>query len=146
MIRFKQGDLIIGDEQAVVIPVNMIGIAGAGLARQASIAFPKWHWDYMRWCNSTDWGIHYFEDEGKIVYSFVTKQHWRNRSNKHIIESGLEMLRLSLIGNNIKSVAIPKLGCGLGRMRWSTVKPLILEALKDLDIDVVIYDEYRRAA
>ena len=40
---------------------------------------------------------------------------------------------------NIKSIAFPKLGCGLGGLDWKEVMPLIEHYLSKLDIDVEIY-------
>jgi O-acetyl-ADP-ribose deacetylase (regulator of RNase III) len=38
-------------------------------------------------------------------------------------------------------VALPKLGCGLGGLDWNTVRPLIEQALGDLEgVDVVVYE------
>jgi O-acetyl-ADP-ribose deacetylase (regulator of RNase III) len=42
---------------------------------------------------------------------------------------------------NIKSIAIPGLGCGLGSLDWDVVKPLIetylnIEEFKDVNIEV----------
>ena len=48
----------------------------------------------------------------------------------------------TIIYNDIKSIAIPPLGCGNGGLEWSIVKPIILDELKKIDkkIDVIIYE------
>ena len=41
---------------------------------------------------------------------------------------------------DLRSIAIPPLGCGNGGLDWSDVRPLIVAALSDLnDVDVIIY-------
>ena len=40
----------------------------------------------------------------------------------------------------LMSVAIPKLGCGLGGLDWNDVKPLIEEVFGDVAFDVYIYE------
>ena len=39
----------------------------------------------------------------------------------------------------IKSVAFPKLGCGLGGLDWEEVRPIMEYYLSNLDIEVEIY-------
>ncbi|OJJ25754.1 hypothetical protein BI308_09525 [Roseofilum reptotaenium AO1-A] len=39
----------------------------------------------------------------------------------------------------IKSLALPALGCGLGKLQWSQVGPLMCRYLSDIGIQVVIY-------
>jgi O-acetyl-ADP-ribose deacetylase (regulator of RNase III) len=40
----------------------------------------------------------------------------------------------------VTSVALPALGCGLGGLSWSDVKPRIEAALGDLPIDVLVFE------
>jgi hypothetical protein len=43
--------------------------------------------------------------------------------------------------NQIRSIAIPPLGCGNGGLDWNVVRPLIATALADLeDVDVIVYE------
>lgn len=39
---------------------------------------------------------------------------------------------------NIKTLAIPALGCGLGGLKWKNVKPLIIKLMK-LNIYIEVY-------
>lgn len=58
------------------------------------------------------------------------------------MESGLHDLRRVLQAEGIRSVALPKLGCGLGGLDWNTVRSLIETILGDLeDVEVVMYEE-----
>ncbi len=50
----------------------------------------------------------------RLIINFPTKRHWRGRSRLADIESGLDDLRRVLIERDIRSVALPALGCGLG--------------------------------
>jgi len=66
------------------------------------------------------------------IINFPTKQHWRDSSKLEWIDQGLIDLRKVLADNEISSVAIPPLGCGLGGLDWQLVKPRIEDALADL--------------
>jgi O-acetyl-ADP-ribose deacetylase (regulator of RNase III) len=44
-------------------------------------------------------------------------------------------------GNDIRSVAVPALGCGNGGLDWDVVRPLIVDALSELDdVRVLLYE------
>jgi O-acetyl-ADP-ribose deacetylase (regulator of RNase III) len=68
----------------------------------------------------------------RFIVNFPTKRHWRNKSRIEDIESGLVALTAEVRGRGIKSIAIPPLGCGLGGLNWSDVRPLIERAFATL--------------
>ena len=70
---------------------------------------------------------------------FPTKRNWRERSDISGIEEGLNWLANNYKQEGIKSLALPALGCGLGRLDWKDVGPLMCRYLKNFDINVVIY-------
>jgi hypothetical protein len=56
------------------------------------------------------------------------------------IESGLDDLIRVIGEKNIRSIAIPPLGCGFGGLDWEEVRPLILAAMEKLtEVDAWIY-------
>lgn len=61
-------------------------------------------------------------------------------SKYEYIEKGLDALRNLLLEKSIKSIAIPALGSGNGGLDWQKVKPLIEAKLKDLEVDIQVYE------
>jgi O-acetyl-ADP-ribose deacetylase (regulator of RNase III) len=76
------------------------------------------------------------------IINFPTKEHWRSRSRLADIEAGLRDLRRVLINLAIQAVAVPPLGCGLGGLRWSDVRPRIEAALADLPVRVLVFEPH----
>ena len=68
-----------------------------------------------------------------------SKDHWRNKSTLAGIEQGLQWLQKTYKNQEIKSLAIPALGCGLGGLSWEDVGPLMCKYLISLDIPVALY-------
>lgn len=133
----------------ITITTNTVGVMGAGLALEARKRFPG-VWPHYRFlCQN---GIHqirkpdlWVDPEGeKKLLLFPTKRHWRYPSQVDWIAGGLEHLRQeyrSFPYDQIKSLAMVPLGCGLGGLDWAgTVKPLIEHYLGDLEIDVYVYE------
>lgn len=144
MINFFQGDILLTSAQALVIPVNCVGVMGKGLALDAKRAFYGLIISFKDACKRgfTIGNLLYWRGEGydKIVVCFPTKLHYKQNSEYEYIKLGLEKFRITYQKYGIKSIAFPKLGCGLGGLDWDIVKDIMIQYLEDLPIQVFIYE------
>jgi O-acetyl-ADP-ribose deacetylase (regulator of RNase III) len=129
--------------EALVCPVNCVGVMGKGLA----LEFKKRWKSFDSDCRDATLRGHlrlgqvwvYPTLEAHLV-AFPTKEYFRNPSRIDYIVAGLCSLKNSVISYQWKSIAIPALGCGLGGLDWNDVRPLIEEAFQDLpDVRVMLY-------
>lgn len=147
MIEYKTGDILAADTEALVNTVNCVGIMGRGIALQFKNAFPANFAAYQRACqlNEVQPGLMFvYATHGvtnpRFIINFPTKRHWRGKSRIEDIESGLKSLAEVIRAREIRSIAIPPLGSGLGGLDWNDVRPRIERALSDLkDVRIVIY-------
>ena len=149
MIKYVQGNLLESDAEALVNTVNEVGIMGKGIALSFKKAFPKNFKNYKKACNQGMVHVGYMfttlnETElagPKWIINFPTKRHWKDPSMLQWIVNGLRDLVSVIRAHNIRSIAIPALGCGNGKLDWGVVKPEIELAFKDLpDLDVTVYE------
>ncbi len=147
MIEYKQGNLLEENTEAIVNTVNCVGVMGKGIALQFKQAFPENFRQYKKACDSKEVrpGKMFISDTGKLfpryIINFPTKRHWRGKSKIEDIETGLKSLVDSVRRFNIKSIAIPPLGCGNGGLNWGQVKPMIANAFIKLpDVTVIIFE------
>ena len=181
MIQIMTGNILDADAYVTVIPVNAVGVMGAGLAKQVKIKHPEVCSIYKKWCREgrLDAGggvqIDYAAnaEDRRIFYLMATKQHWRSPSQLHWIVEGLQNLSHAIdegfpwatsahgrtlglaaggthgtcacstctsTSSGLLKIAIPKIGCGHGGLKWSVVKPLIFATLGLKNIDVHIYE------
>ncbi len=145
-IQYVTGDILHSKMHAIVIPVNTMGIPGAGLARQWAAAYPLAASTYKAVCHNTEFGVAFSVGTVLLVQSgshvflcFPTKIMPRKRSELLWIQRGLSDLARLVPHKHIRSLAIPALGCGLGGLAWRNVKPLIERYLGGLEIPVHIY-------
>ena len=76
----------------------------------------------------------------KYIVNFPTKNHWHGQSRIEDIESGLQSLVEAIEQYEIKSMAMPALGCGLGGLDYAEVKFLIDKAFVDLvSVEVLLF-------
>ena len=119
------------DAEATVNPVNCVGVSGAGLARQFARRYPENDRLYRQACKEgrvtpgrgliTETGL----DSPRRIVNFPTKRHWRDESRLSDIALGLRNLRRELLRRDIRSVALPALGVGLGGLAWRDVREII---------------------
>ena len=148
----SKGDLFESGAEALVNPVNTVGVAGKGLALEFKKRFPENHLQYVRHCkNNPAWmagegAITYdygglFDYKPRYIFNVATKFHWRVPSTLHGINNALVDLVVALLKTDPKTVAVPALGCGLGGLNWGDVFPL-MEAKLTQDVlrtEVFVY-------
>lgn len=138
MITYCRGNILLSDSQAIVIPVNLLGVAGAGLAKQWAKADPDAAHAYKKLCKSNLVGMGQVSLLSRWIL-FPTKDDWRNPSQIDHILAGLIDLRLRNYTWRLTSIAIPALGCGLGSLEWTQVRTLmetVLSPLTDTQINI----------
>jgi O-acetyl-ADP-ribose deacetylase (regulator of RNase III) len=146
-IRHTVGNILQSMSDAVAIPVNTVGVPGAGLALEAASAYPSWRDNYKMACQQRALQVGEVKlvcevEPGKYLISFPTKQHWKNPSQLKWIDAGLAHLarnHMTLARMGIRSVALPMLGCGRGGLEWSAVRALIYKHFENHEMDIEVY-------
>lgn len=150
MTQFESccGDLLQADAEALVNPVNCVGVMGKGLALQFKRAHAANFRAYAAACANgvVVPGTMFVHDCGegmlpRFIINFPTKRHWRDRSRLGDVEQGLVALAVEVARLGIRSLAVPPLGCGLGGLDWKVVLPMVIQALGDLPgVTVLLYE------
>ena len=160
-LSLVEGDLFFSRMQTLTISVNTVGIMGKGLASRAKYQFPAVYVAYQDMCRNRKLRMgkpvvytlessldQQLADEGETLLNghletkfllFPTKIHWRNPAILTGIEQGLQWLQMNYIKEGIDSLAIPALGCGLGRLDWADVGPLMCRYLSTMNIPIQLY-------
>lgn len=146
-ISITKGNLLESDSEALVNTVNCVGVMGKGIALQFKRRFPDMYRAYKAACDTGLVRIGYMYiwevqqlSGPRFVINFPTKQHWKGPSRLEWIERGLPNLVKSIHDLGIRSISIPPLGAGNGGLSWDEVRPLIINALDPLDVEVALYE------
>lgn len=130
------------DAQTVTCTVNVVGVMGAGVAKEYKHRYPEAFKNYRTACNrgfKTGQLLLQRLNDGRLGLCFPTKQHWQNPSQLEWIEQGLIKLVETYKRCGITSLAITPLGCANGQLDYATqVRPLMLKYLNQMDIPVFI--------
>jgi len=156
-----EGDMFFSQMQTLTVSVNCVGVMGKGLASRAKYQFPDVYVGYQDLCRRRTLKIgrpYLYKRESSLnsqmadeaatlpdaatqtwILLFPTKHHWKEQSDIDRIEEGLRWLSANCGKESIQSLAIPALGCGLGRLDWSDVGPIMCKYMNALQIQVVVY-------
>lgn len=147
MIEKISGNILKAEVQALVNPVNCVGVMGKGLALAFKQTYPNNFLDYKEACygGKVMLGKMFITKttsqlNPRYIINFPTKQHWKEKSNLENIKTGLVALIEEIKKLEIKSIALPPLGCGLGKLKWQEVEGLIINAFNSLpEVRVLLF-------
>ena len=156
-----KGDMFSSRLHTLTVSVNIVGIMGKGLASRAKYQFPDVYVYYQDLCRNKrllmgkpflykrETSLDYIlADEPTTLKNingvtwfllFPTKKHWRENADFAAIEQGMQWLKAKYKEEKIESLAIPALGCGLGKLDWKDVGPMLCKYLKTFDIPIQLY-------
>lgn len=75
--------------------------------------------------------------EGNVFNLITKRNYWQNPTYDTLINSLLHM-KVLVINNNVKKIAMPIIGCGLDRLQWDKVSEIIIDIFKDIDIEILV--------
>lgn len=133
-VEFIRGDLFQSGADIIVIPTNMVGAMGKGVAKVAADTIPGLldHYRSMLGrCTRHNFIVYHYNDTQYLM--FPTKVHWRDKSPRDLVVYNLKRLRDILEKHRWPGrVALPAVGCGEGGLDWeSDIGPLCQELFRD---------------
>lgn len=146
MIRYIKGDLFETDAPIIVHGCNCQGVMCSGVAKQVKEKYPEAYNVYKE--TETDIGLelgdaHLIETNGKIFINLLTQEFYGRDENTVYVDydavwSALKLIPTLLEEYGFKTIAMPKIGCGLGNGDWNIVSKIIEEELSDFE--VLVYE------
>jgi O-acetyl-ADP-ribose deacetylase (regulator of RNase III) len=141
MITFKTGDIFTSDAEYLVNPTNFQGPMAGGLARAFAVRFHGIEREYCRICKSPKFA--------PKIQSHDYMAIWRGLNNQRVVcfptmdlgsqadlgrvKIGLAKLATYMAKQAPASIAIPKIGCGIGGLDWQDVRAEIVKAFDNID-------------
>lgn len=72
------------------------------------------------------------------VFNLITKFKYYGKPTYDTLRMSLENMREQIISENIKYLAMPKIGSGLDKLSWGKVREIIQELFEDVDIEILV--------
>lgn len=147
MIQYTRGNLLDSKADALINTVNEVGVMGKGIALQFREAFPENSRAYVEEARAGRirvgmvFAVRVSQLDGpRWIINFPTKKHWRNPSQIKWIREGLQDLKRTILELDIRSIALPPLGCGNGGLEWRRIRREIEEIFDELpEVIITVY-------
>ncbi|XP_057685504.1 ADP-ribose glycohydrolase OARD1 [Corythoichthys intestinalis] len=75
----------------------------------------------------------------RFVYYLITKKKVSQKPTYDNLRRSLEDMREHCIKNGVTRISMPRIGCGLDRLKWERVSEILEETFAATDISITIY-------
>ena len=72
------------------------------------------------------------------VFNLITKKYCYEKPTYHSLYDALLTLRALCCQMDVKKLAMPRIGCGLDRLDWPSIKDCISDIFRNMDIEITI--------
>lgn len=154
MIHEVKGDILLSDAEAIAHGIAPNDHFEQGLAFSLREQWPAMYKDFRHNMHSQRPKegsiVVWASSEGKRMVHLLTQQHSPgNNANPgeatlKFVNHALRELRAWIDKEGVKSVALPRLATGVGKLDWNEVKPLIEQHLGDAACATYVYVEYQK--
>lgn len=110
---------------------------GAGVAKQIDEAFNMKNMLRMIWGKYDTTDGYWCAPCGNVL-NLITKRRYYQKPTLDSLREALEDMRKLVDEEGIKKIAMPKIGCGLDRLNWDDVSPMIQEIFDDADVEIMV--------
>lgn len=109
---------------------------GAGIAKQFVEIFNMRNRLFDIYPETGKVGIALLIDQ---VFNLVTKQKYYDKPTYETLTQALIDMKGQCQIMGINKIAMPKIGCGLDKLKWNNVKNLLNELFSDTDVEIIVY-------
>ena len=75
----------------------------------------------------------------RFVYYLITKQRVQDKPTNDSLRRSLEDMRSHCMENGVTNVSMPRIGCGLDRLKWEDVSGILKEVFQHSGISIAVY-------
>lgn len=86
------------------------------------------------------------ERGGRFVYYLITKSKAGQKPSYGNLRLSLENMKSHCVQNGITRISMPRIGCGLDRLKWERVAEILEQVFKNTNISITVYSLPMRAA
>lgn len=110
---------------------------GAGIALEFRRRFP----DMPAYCLSRKprVGEAVLYEDSRRIFNLVTKQRHFHKPTYDTLTAALADMKRLAASSHTPRIAMPLIGCGLDRLQWDKVRPLIHSTFEDTDVEIAVY-------
>lgn len=112
---------------------------GAGIATEFNRRFPRMKNKLKQVIsnNKINYPFTIFAIDNQ-VFNLITKERYFHKPTYDSITIAIRQMAAMCKQKEIKYLGMPRIGSGLDRLQWSSVKDIIMKEFKDIDIEIEV--------
>lgn len=148
-IKLITGDLFTTKTDIIVHGVNCKGVMGSGVAKQIKERFPSAYADYMHKYKNDGWNLGDTQysrtecDQPRFIVNCATQYNYGKDNEQYVNYEALSYSLANVIrfaAREKYSIAMPKIGAGLGGGNWNIILNIIYKlSLAYSNVNIEIY-------
>ncbi|XP_067913154.1 ADP-ribose glycohydrolase OARD1-like isoform X2 [Heterodontus francisci] len=75
----------------------------------------------------------------RYIYYLITKKRAWHKPTYDSLQSSLEAMKKHCLSNGVTHISMPRIGCGLDKLKWDKVATIIEDVFKNTDITITVY-------
>lgn len=142
MIVYKTGDLFTTTKNVIGHGVNCKGVMGSGIAVTVKKLFPENFQAYNNICvkGLLKPGMVYpYREKGKVILNIATQNKTGRDASLDWVAIGMWKTLGYCEDRNLGGLAIPRIGAGIGGLKWEDVDPLLHEIFDESPLELEIW-------
>lgn len=131
-IEYRSGDLFTSDAEVLAHGCNCQGVMGAGIAKEFKDRYPGMFKEYNLACKGRTFEpgsyMVYEATSSKTILNLATQDYPGRNARLDLIEKSLT--KALEAHPELKSIAMPRIGCGIGGLAWEEVERVLKRVAK----------------
>ena len=84
-------------------------------------------------------GVAVLREGDRFIYNLVTKEKYYHKPTIRTLKASLEELRRKVEESGVERLAMPRIGCGLDKLRWEDVRKLLVEVFTGSSTTLLVF-------
>lgn len=147
--EFITGDLFsYPDLEALGHGCNCAGAMGKGIALEFKRRYPTMYSKYRSLCKAENFNlgdVFFWEKDDEKVFNLGTQQTWKTGAKLKAIETAVTRMLEIATEAGISKIGIPRIGAGLGGLKWEDVRAVLERIGNKSEITLVIFEKFEKS-
>lgn len=127
---------------------NCAGAMGKGIALQFRKKYPDMYLQYKKKCKDGMFklgDVFEYRLNDEHIFNLGTQKDWKTKATLDAIQDSVLKMLASATEQQISSIALPRIGAGLGELIWEDVKKVLEKAAIHFpNVTLIVVENYKQ--
>lgn len=138
----RKGSLFTSTADAYAHGVNTAGLMGAGIAIGFKHNWPDMYAEYKDLCKTgrlSPGSVFTYFAPDRTIYNIASQDKPGKNARLSWLESGLFCALGRAAEDNVNTIAMPRIGCGIGGLDWVDVRDIVEHYAENQPVDIEVW-------